>query len=163
TQDQPALLLAPMEGITDASMRSLQSESGAFQFCVSEFIRVSHHPVPAKVFSRCIPELENGARTLSGIPVPIQLLGGDPVLVAESAAIAVDCGAQAIDLNFGCPAPTVNRHDGGATLLKCPARIRAMVRAVRSALDVRIPVSAKVRLGWEDPGDVVRNVAAAIE
>src|SRR6185437_11649492 len=120
---RPALLLAPMEGVTDAPMRAFLSERGGFSFCVSEFIRVSQDPVPRKVFYRDIPELRAGGRTPSGMPVQIQLLGGHPGRMAQSALTAIRCGAQAIDLNFGCPAPTVNSHDGGATLLKFPDRI----------------------------------------
>jgi len=61
----------------------------------------------------------------------------------------VEAGARAVDINFGCPAKTVNRHDGGATLLKYPARIREIVAAVRAAVPTHLPVSAKIRLGWD--------------
>jgi tRNA-dihydrouridine synthase C len=75
----------------------------------------------------------------------------------------VELGAQAIDINFGCPAPTVNRHDGGATLLKYPTRIRAIVGAVRAALPKEIPVSAKLRLGWDSLDAIHENAAMAAE
>src|SRR5262249_9368763 len=145
----PAVILAPMEGVTDAPMRALQGTAGAFTFAVTEFFRVSHSiPKPA-AFLRHVPELAASARTPTGLPVHVQLLGGDPTRLAESAAAAVEAGATAIDLNFGCPAATVNRHDGGATLLKHPERIRDIVRAVRDALPREVPVSAKLRLGWD--------------
>ena len=54
----------------------------------------------------------------SVVPVQVQLLGGDPGRMAEAAVVAVKAGAKAIDINFGCPAPTVNRHDGGAAILR---------------------------------------------
>ena len=66
-------------------------------------------------------------------------------------------------MNFGCPAPTVNRHDGGATLLKYPNRIREIVAAVREAVPAAIPVSAKLRLGWESVEDIHENAAMAAE
>lgn len=108
----PALALAPMDGITDAAMRAFQGATGAFTFAVTEFLRVSQEPIPKKVFRRDVPELSNGGRTLTGLPVQIQLLGGDPGRMAQSAVIACEAGAPGIDINFGCPAPTVNRHDG---------------------------------------------------
>lgn len=145
-----AVVLAPMEGVTEAPMRALLTELGGYTHCVSEFVRVSQNVLPPKVFRAYVPELARGALTAAGVPVQVQLLGGDPDRMAESAAVAVACGAQAIDLNFGCPAPTVNRHDGGATLLRHPERLRAIVRAVRDAVPAALPVSAKLRLGWDD-------------
>jgi tRNA-dihydrouridine synthase C len=93
----------------------------------------------------------------------VQLLGGDPTRLADSAQVAVRLGASAIDINFGCPAPTVNRHDGGATLLKYPERIKAIVAAVRSAVPNHLPVSAKLRLGWDDPSAIITNAEMAAE
>lgn len=161
--DSPALILAPMEGVTDAPMRALQGASGAFTYAVSEFLRVSGTPIPIKVFRRDIPELENGAKTLTGVPVHVQILGGHPERMALSAIAAVKAGAKVVDINFGCPAPTVNRHDGGASLLKEPHRVREIVAAVRSALPANIPVSAKLRLGWDRVDAIHENAAMAAE
>ena len=145
----PALILAPMEGVTDAPMRAVQGQAGAFTFAVSEFLRVSQHVPPRHVFLTHVPELRTGSRTPTGLPVQVQLLGGDAGRMAEAAARACELGAAGIDINFGCPAPTVNRHDGGATLLRYPHRIREIVSAIRAAVPADIPVSAKVRLGWD--------------
>jgi tRNA-dihydrouridine synthase C len=163
TPDRPALVLAPMEGVTDAPMRALQGAAGAFSFAVAEFLRVGQGVPGRAVFHRHVPELLAGGRTPTGLPVQVQLLGGHPGKMAEAAATAYQAGAAAVDLNFGCPAPTVNRHDGGATLLKYPARIREIVRAVRAALPPAVPVSAKLRLGWECVEDVFENAAMAAE
>ncbi len=160
---RPALVLAPMDGITDAPMRDLQGEIGAFTYCVTEFVRVSQTPVPAKVFRREVPELLTGARTSTGLSVQVQILGGHPERMAQSAASAVRAGATAIDINFGCPAPTVNRNDGGATLLQYPHRIREVVAAVRAAVPAELPVSAKLRLGWDDVEAIHVNAAMAAE
>lgn len=159
----PALILAPMDGITDGNMRGFQGRTGAFSFAVTEFVRVSHQAVPVKVFVRDIPELTVGAKTSSGLSVQVQLLGGHPVRMAQTAVNAVEGGATAIDINFGCPAPTVNRNDGGASLLRTPCRIREVVSAVRSAVPATIPVSAKVRLGWDSIDDVYENAMMAAE
>lgn len=161
--DLPALILAPMEGVTDAPMRSYQTASGAFTYCVSEFLRVSHDILPPKVFRRKIPELGWGAMTRTGAPVQIQILGGDAGRMAESAINAVAAGATAIDINFGCPAPTVNKHDGGASLLKYPARILEIVSTLRSALPPEVPLSAKLRLGWDSIDSIFENAAMVAE
>jgi len=161
--DRPALALAPMDGVTEAPMRCLQGELGGFTYAVSEFLRVSQDVLGAKAFLREVPELALGARTATGLPVQVQLLGGDPERMAGSALVAVHTGATAIDINFGCPAPTVNRHDGGASLLKSPCRIREVVRAVREAVPPEIPVSAKLRLGWDSIDDIYENAKMAAE
>ncbi len=162
---QPALILAPMEGITDAPMRATLSKVGGFTHLVSEFIRVSSSILPPRVFRREVPESDTGFKTGAGIPVQIQLLGGDPIRISESAASALSLGAPGIDLNFGCPAQTVNRNDGGATLLKYPARLEGIVSAVRAEVTrvagVEIPVSAKLRLGWDDPRAILENAKRA--
>ncbi|MCE9566254.1 MAG: tRNA-dihydrouridine synthase family protein [Planctomycetes bacterium] len=159
----PALILAPMEGVTDAPMRAVQGTTGAFTFAVTEFLRVSQHVPPKSVFYKHVPELKTGCLTPTGLRVQIQLLGGDAGRMAESAALAHELGASAIDINFGCPAPTVNRHDGGATLLKYPKRIREIVGAVRAALPADVPVSAKMRLGWDCLDTIYENAEMAAE
>jgi tRNA-dihydrouridine synthase C len=161
--DEPAVILAPMEGVTDAPMRALQGATGVFTFAVTEYLRIAHSIPGRAVVLRHVPELANGARTPTGLRVQVQLLGGDPGRMAEAAGRVVEVGATAIDLNFGCPANTVNRHDGGATLLKYPSRIREIVRAVRDALPPGVPVSAKLRLGWDCVDDIHRNADMAVE
>lgn len=157
------MILAPMEGVTDAPMRAVQGLGGAFTFAVSEFLRVAQTALPRSVILRHVPELRSGGRTPTGLPVQVQLLGGDAGRVAESAAVACAAGATAIDLNFGCPARTVNRHDGGATLLRYPRRIREIVGAVRTAVPSGAPVSAKLRLGWDNVDAIFENAEMAAE
>lgn len=157
--NEPALVLAPMEGVTDAPMRALAGSWGAFTYAVSEFLRVSQHVPPTSVFTRHVPELKSPGT----LPVQVQLLGGHPERLTKSALVAIAAGATAIDLNFGCPAKTVNRNDGGATLLQYPHRIREIVRAVRDAVPAAIPVSAKLRLGWDDVKAIHENAAMAVE
>lgn len=159
--ERPLLALAPMEGVSEFAVRQLLSALGGMDFCVSEFIRVVQRPVPPKVFHRDAMEVLHGGRTASGVPAMVQLLGGDPGLVADSAATAAAVGALGVDLNFGCPARTVNGSDGGASLLKQPARVRDVVTRARAAVPGEIPVSAKIRLGWDDPDDVVALTEAA--
>ena len=159
----PSLVLAPMDGVTDHLMRQILTTRMPFSACVSEFVRVSGLVPPAHVFTKSVPELLSNGKTVGGTSVALQLLGGDPERLALSAERAVSLGARCIDLNFGCPAPTVNRHDGGATLLKFPERIKAIVSAVRSAVPNEIPVSAKFRLGWDTPCSIHTNAEQAVD
>jgi len=159
----PGVVLAPMEGVTDAPMRALLCEKGGYLFCVSEFLRVTDQVPPRTVFFRHIPELTTQSQTPSGTPVIVQLLGGKVEPLCQSALRAIELGAKGVDLNFGCPAPTVNRHDGGATLLKYPHRLFEIVSTVRNALPKEVSVSAKLRLGWENPNDIFINTEKVIE
>ena len=150
-----------MEGVTDAPMRQVISEYGGLTFCVSEFLRVCSDLFPAKVFQRHVPEHSQGCRTSAGTPVQLQILGSNEEAMALNAQRAVQLGFGAIDINFGCPAPQVNRNDGGASLLRYPERIQSIVSAVRKAVPSAIPVSAKLRLGWDSPQDILINAEAA--
>ncbi|MCB0364425.1 MAG: tRNA-dihydrouridine synthase [Bdellovibrionaceae bacterium] len=142
--------LAPMEGVVDAIMRDLLTSVGGIDQCTTEFVRVTDREIPDHVFHKYCPELLSGGKTPSGVPVYVQLLGGKPEWLAVNALRAYELGAPGIDLNFGCPAKTVNRHDGGATLLKNPHRLFDVVFAVRQAVPPECPVTAKVRLGFAD-------------
>ena len=144
------ILLAPMEGLLDFVLRDILTRVGGVDRCVSEFIRITDQLLPERVFTRIVPELHNGGRTFSGVPVRAQLLGSDPVCLAENAARLAGMGPEGIDLNFGCPANVVNRHGGGASLLQEPETIHAIVCAVRRAVPAHMPVSAKMRLGYLD-------------
>ncbi len=158
------ILLAPMEGVLDHSLRDVLTRVGGIDRCVSEFIRITDQLLPARVFTRLMPELHHGGRTPSGTPVRAQLLGSDPVCLAENAARLAELGPAGIDLNFGCPAKVVNRHRGGAVLLDEPELVHAIVAAVRRAVPASMPVSAKMRLGHRDDAlmlDNARAIAAA--
>lgn len=156
------VLLAPMEGVVDPYMRDLLTRLGGFDGCVTEFLRVTRGAVPRRNILRVCPELNNGGKTANGTPVTVQLLGGDAEAMALNAAAIADMGAPGIDLNFGCPSKKVNSKDGGAILLKEPARIHEIVAAVRRAVRATIPVSAKVRLGYADT-ELALDIAMAVE
>ena len=81
------ILLAPMEGLLDASLRDVLTRLGGIDRCVSEFIRITDRLLPARVFRRLMPELDHGSCTPSGVPVRAQLLGSDPVCLAENASL----------------------------------------------------------------------------
>lgn len=157
----PRLYQAPMEGVIDHHLRALLSAIGGIDICVTEFLRVTHTRLPRRVFVRLCPELETDAATATGTPVRLQLLGGNPQAMAYNAARAVEAGARAIDLNFGCPAKSVNNSDGGACLLQSPRRVEEIVAAVRRAIPDAIPLSAKIRLGYQDRSSYLDNARAA--
>ncbi|MCX7275930.1 MAG: tRNA-dihydrouridine synthase [Burkholderiales bacterium] len=154
------LLLAPMEGLLDFVLRDILTRVGGVDRCVSEFIRITSTLLPERVFVRYVPELQNGGRTLAGVPVRAQLLGSDPACLAENAARLAGMGTMGIDLNFGCPAKVVNRHGGGAALLDEPELVARIVAAVRRAVPADQPVSAKMRLGFNDDSRAVECALA---
>lgn len=152
-----------MEGVMDVPLRALMAEAGGFDFAVSEFVRVSGEAIPAKAIARQIPELREGFHCgRAALPIQVQLLGQRPALMAETAIEACIAGAKSIDLNFGCPSPQVIRKNGGSALLREPKKIFAIVDAVRRGLPSSVPVSAKIRLGWDDASevDVIARAAA---
>jgi len=156
------IMLAPMEGVINHHMRKALTSVGGYDACVTEFIRITDQTLPNKVFKRLSPELMQQGQTESGVPVVVQLLGGDPEVMAANAVKAAQLGAPAIDINFGCPSKLVTRKMGGSALLREPERVHTIVAAVREAVDVATPVTAKMRLGYEDDLLALDN-ALAIE
>ena len=145
------LMLAPMEGLADEVLRDALTRMAPYDQAVSEFVRISATVLPRRSFFRVSPELANGGRTPNGTPVQLQLMGSDPERLALSAARAAQWSPAGVDLNFGCPAPLVNRHRGGAVLLDEPETLFAIVSAVRAAMPRGgPPLTAKMRLGVRD-------------
>ena len=144
------IVLAPMEGLVDPPMRDILTRIGGIDWCVSEFMRVTDVALNRSTVERFIPEMNQGWKTRAGTPVRPQLLGSDPHWLAVNAAQLADWGAPAVDLNFGCPTKTVNRHGGGASLLREPELLGEIVARVRAATPAAIPVTAKMRLGYHD-------------
>lgn len=156
------VILAPMEGVLDSLVRQLLSEVNDYDLCITEFLRVVDQLLPAKSFYRLCPELHDQSRTQSGTLVRIQLLGQYPEWLAENAARAVELGSYGVDLNCGCPSKLVNGSGGGATLLKDPELIYQGAKAMREAVPAHLPVTVKIRLGW-DSGDRQFEIADAVQ
>ncbi|HDG1689667.1 TPA: tRNA dihydrouridine(16) synthase DusC [Kluyvera georgiana] len=156
------VLLAPMEGVLDSLVRELLTEVNDYDLCITEFLRVVDQLLPVKSFYKLCPELHNDSRTPSGTRVRIQLLGQYPEWLAENAARAVALGSWGVDLNCGCPSKTVNGSGGGATLLKDPELIYQGAKAMREAVPAHLPVTVKVRLGW-DSGARQFEIADAVQ
>ena len=143
------VLLAPMEGVLDSLVRELLTEVNDYDHCITEFLRVVDQLLPEKSFYRLCPELHNHSRTKSGTLVRIQLLGQHPGWLAENAVRAIELGSNGVDLNCGCPSKLVNGSGGGATLLKDPELIYRAAKAMREAVPAHLPVTVKIRLGWD--------------
>lgn len=156
------LVLAPMEGLADDLLRDVLTRASHFDWCVTEFVRVSATVMPVSAFTRISPELKVGSRTRAGTPVRVQLLGSDPERLAASAARVAVLDPAGIDLNFGCPTPLINRNRGGAALLDEPELLERIAAAVRVAVPPHIPVTAKMRLGIRDTNRTI-DCAQALE
>lgn len=144
------IILAPMEGLVDAPIRETLTKVGGIDRCVTEFIRVTHGMLPPRIFYKYAPELHNQARTEVGTPVAVQLLGSDPEMMGRHGAKAAELGASQVDINFGCPAKTVNKHKGGCVLMREPDLMYEITAAVRRAVPTDVLVTAKMRLGYDD-------------
>ncbi|MBS0369983.1 MAG: tRNA-dihydrouridine synthase [Proteobacteria bacterium] len=156
------LLLAPMEGLADYLLRDVLTQVGGYDGAVTEFVRVSGSLLPHRTYRRISPEIDNGGRTSGGTPVVVQLLGSDPAALAENAARLCELSPPGVDLNFGCPAKTVNSHGGGAMLLADPECLYRIAGAVRRAVPRHIPFTVKMRLGVEDTS-LALDCARALE
>jgi len=146
----PPLALAPMAGVTNALFRKLLKPFG-LGLTVSEF-------VSAQSLVRM------NRRTLEMIdvypeerPTSVQLHGNDPEVMAQAAAFVEECGADIVDINFGCPAPKVTKTAGGSACLRDVDRCEAIMKAVVAAVDC--PVTVKMRLGWSEDSLVFLDVA----
>ncbi len=146
----PPIVLAPMSGVTNRTLRALYKPFG-FGLTVTEFVSSN--------------ALQHGnRRTMDMIdqhgverPVSTQLWGSDPALMAEAAKIVRECGADIVDINFGCPAPKVTKTEGGSACLRDVEKCERIMRAVVEAVDC--PVTVKMRLGWSESELVYREVA----
>lgn len=152
-----------MEGLADPLMRNVLTAVGGYDWGICEFIRVTESVLPNRTFLRTCPELNNASLTDSGTPMRVQLLGSDPHFMAANARRLVKHRPAGVDINFGCPAPTVFRHRGGSALLGEPQLLHDIVSAVRAEVPADIPFTAKMRLGIADSSlavDCAQAIAA---
>lgn len=133
--------IAPMTGVSDLPFRRLASRLGA-PYVATEM-------VASDEFAKGRPDVVRRAAVGEGLPLMVvQLVGRDPGAMAKGARLAVQAGAQIIDLNFGCPAREVTGVACGSALMREPELAEAIVAAVVDAAEV--PVTVKMRLGWDD-------------
>ena len=139
-----------MSGVTNRTMRALYKPFG-FGLTVTEFVSSNALQVGAKRTMEMIDQ--HGVEH----PVSTQLWGNDPAVMARAARVVRECGADIVDINFGCPAPKVTKTEGGSACLRDVDRCEAIMRAVVEAVDC--PVTVKMRLGWSETDLVYREVA----
>lgn len=151
----PYLQLAPMEGVGDTCFRKAIASIGGFDEAVRDFLRV---PTNAHVKSLSKAYCPN---ELSPVPLAAQIMGSDPTLMAAMAQELVLRGAPRIDVNCGCPSNTVTGKGAGSSLLKDPNTLYQVAKSVVDA--VSIPVTLKMRSGYEDISLFKENLFAAEE
>jgi tRNA-dihydrouridine synthase B len=146
----PPLVLAPMSGVTNRTMRGLYKPFG-LGLTVTEFVSSNALKFGSKRTMEMIDR--HGLES----PVSTQLWGDDPQTMADAAKLVRECGADIVDINFGCPAPKVVKTNGGSACLRDPQRCEEIMRAVVNAVDC--PVTMKMRLGWTESDLVYVDVA----
>jgi tRNA-dihydrouridine synthase B len=137
-QFDPPVFLAPMSGITDYPFRQIAREHGC-SLVFTEMVSADGLLRKGRSFLR-IGEGEH--------PVSVQLFGSNPEILAEAARSAESAGADAVDINMGCPAKQIVGPGAGADLLRFPGKVKEILTAVRKA--VRSPLSVKIRSGWDE-------------
>ena len=147
--------LAPMAGMTDTAFRRLVKRRGGCGLVVTEM-------VSSEGLVRGIDRtLEYAEYTEEERPVSIQIFGGDPVRMAEAAQVVEGLGADIIDVNMGCPVPKIAKHKAGCSLMRTPEHAATVVGAMTRA--VSIPVTVKMRAGWDDTQINAPDVAGLME
>jgi tRNA-dihydrouridine synthase B len=151
----PNLALAPMAGVTDSSFRRLIKELGGVGLIVTEFISVegiTRGNMRTHRMMKFLPEER---------PLSIQIFGYDDQRMVAAAEIIEESGADIVDINCGCPAKKVVNGGGGSSLLRDLPQLEKILRRVRKA--VSIPVTMKIRTGWDDSSINAVEVARLIE
>ncbi len=147
--------LAPMAGMTDTAFRRLVKRKGGCGLVVTEM-------VSSEGLVRGIGRtLEYAEYTEEERPVSIQIFGGDPKVMADAAQIVESMGADIVDINMGCPVPKIARHNAGCSLMREPGHAASIVRAMAQA--VKIPVTVKMRAGWNEREINAPELARAVE
>src|SRR6187401_2610161 len=151
----PPFALAPMAGMTDTAFRRMVKRRGGCGLVVTEM-------VSSEGLVRGIDRtLEYAEYTEEERPVSIQIFGGDPAVMADAAQIVEGMGADVIDINMGCPVPKIAKHHAGCSLMREPSHAASIVRAMTDA--VKIPVTVKMRAGWNEQQINAPELARRVE
>jgi nifR3 family TIM-barrel protein len=147
--------VAPMAGMTDTAFRRLVKRRGGCGLVVTEM-------VSAEGLVRGIDRtLEYAEFTEEERPVSVQIFGGDPAKMAEAAQIVEGMGADIVDVNMGCPVPKIAKHNAGCSLMREPVQAASVIAAMTKA--VGIPVTVKMRAGWNDNERNAPTLAKMVE
>jgi tRNA-dihydrouridine synthase B len=149
------LVVSPMAGMTDTAFRRLVKRHGGCGLVVTEM-------VSSEGLVRGIDRtLEYAEYTEEERPVSIQIFGGDPEKMADAAQIVEQLGADVVDVNMGCPVPKIAKHNAGCSLMREPAHAAEVVASMVKA--VRIPVTVKMRKGWDEHEQTAPELARRLE
>jgi tRNA-dihydrouridine synthase B len=152
--DSP-FVVAPMAGMTDTAFRRLVKRKGGCGLVVTEM-------VSSEGLVRGIDRtLEYAEYTEEERPVSIQIFGGDPAKMATAAQVVEGMGADIVDINMGCPVPKISKHNAGCSLMRDPEHAAGVVAAMVKA--VRIPVTVKMRAGWNDSSRNAADLASRVQ
>src|SRR6202158_2890848 len=152
---QSPFAVAPMAGMTDTAFRRLVKRHGGCGLVVTEM-------GSAEGLVRGIDlTLEYAEYTEEERPISIQIFGGDPDKMAAAAQIVEGMGADIVDVNMGCPVPKIAKHNAGCSLMREPSHAAAVIGAMAKA--VRIPVTVKMRAGWNDDEKNAPTLARMVE
>lgn len=148
------VFLAPMAGIADRAFRELCINYGA-GYTVSEMVSSKGLTMGDKKSSELLTlgEIEN--------PAGVQIFGDNPEIMAQAAKMCIKYHPNIIDINMGCPAPKIAMNGGGASLMKNPLLAGEIIKAVSKAVD--IPVTVKIRKGWDDENITAVELAKIAE
>src|SRR5687767_6367436 len=148
-------VVSPMAGMTDTAFRRLVKRQGGCGLVVSEM-------VSSEGLVRGIDRtLEYAEYTEEERPVSIQIFGGDPAKMAAAAQVVEGMGADMVDINMGCPVPKISKHNAGCSLMRDPEHAAGVVAAMVKA--VRIPVTVKMRAGWNETSRNAAELAARVQ
>ncbi len=147
-------VLAPLAGITNLPMRLIAKEAGCGLVC-SEMISANGLVYQSKKTQRILESAPEEK------PLSVQIFGSDPEIMAAAAKIVADSGVDILDINFGCSVRKILKSGSGAALMKSPSQAQAVLRSVRSA--VQIPLTIKIRTGWQKNGEDARIIAEIAE
>src|SRR5213594_333409 len=152
---QSPFVVAPMAGMTDSAFRRLVKRQGGCGLVVTEM-------VSSEGLVRGIDRtLEYAEYTEEERPVSIQIFGGDPEKMAAAAQIVEGMGADIVDVNMGCPVPKIAKHNAGCSLMREPEQAASVINAMARA--VKIPVTVKMRAGWNDAERNAPRLAKMVE
>ncbi len=151
--DNPTVF-APLAGITNLPMRLIAKEAGCGLVC-SEMISANGLVYQSRKTQRILESAPEEK------PLSVQVFGADPEILAAAAKIVEESGADILDINFGCSVRKILKSGSGAALMKMPSQAQAVLQSVRSA--VRIPLTIKIRTGWQKDGQDARIIAEIAE
>ena len=138
----PPFFLAPLAGLTDRAFREMMARRGGSGLYITEMVSAEgmlRNPHRAQ---------EYAGYTERQRPISCQIEGCDPARMAEAALAVQEMGMNIVDVNVGCPAPKITKGGAGSALLKEPQKVGEIIRAMTAAVD--IPVTVKIRIGWDE-------------